>query len=140
MTEASKKSHVFVLLTSSLGTNPESGLLTNIWRELAQRYGDVKFCQIRADLCIEGYPEKNTPTVLIYKDGDIKKQIVTLRELKGDNTSVDDLERLLVDIGAVKQNDPRMKRRKDEESPVVNGKIRSGNRNATVDEDDSDWD
>lgn len=139
MTEVSHKSYVFVLLTSSLGTNHESALLTQIWRDLAQRFGDVKFCEIRADLCIEGYPERNTPTVLIYKDGDIKKQVVTLRELRGDKTDVRDLERVLVEVGAVKQTDPRMERRRDEEEPAARGKLRSGNRNATVDDDDSDW-
>lgn len=87
VTEASNKAYIFVLLTSSQGTNVESRILIEIWRELAQRFGDVKFCQIRADLCIEGYPDKNTPTVLVYKDGDIKKQIVTLRELRGTHTS-----------------------------------------------------
>jgi len=139
VTEVSKKSFVFVLLTSSLGTNIQSALLTNMWRELAQRYGNVKFCQIRADLCIESYPERNTPTILIYRDGDIKKQVVTLREILGDNTSVTDIEKLLVEIGAVKQNDPRMKRRDEEHPRVSNGKIRGGNTNATVDDDDSDW-
>jgi hypothetical protein len=89
VTEASSKAYVLVLLTSSHGTNPESRILIEIWRQLAQRFGDVKFCQIRADLCIEGYPEKNTPTVLIYKDGDIKKQIVTLRELRGAHTTAE---------------------------------------------------
>ena len=63
--------------------------MIEIWRELAKRFGDVKFCQIRADLCIEGYPEKNTPTVLVYKDGDIKKQLVTLRELRGPQTKAE---------------------------------------------------
>jgi hypothetical protein len=88
VTEASKSAFVFVLLTSSQGTNTESRVLIEIWRELAKRFGDVKFCQIRADLCIEGYPDKNTPTVLVYKDGDIRKQIVTLRELGGVRTGV----------------------------------------------------
>lgn len=87
VTEASKDAFVFVLLTSSQGTNTESRVLIEIWRELAQRFGDVKFCQMRAELCIEGYPDKNTPTVLVYKDGDIKRQIVTLRELGGVRTS-----------------------------------------------------
>jgi len=87
VTEASNKAYVFVLLTSSQGTNVESRILIEIWRELAQRFGDVKFCQIRGDLCIEGYPDKNTPTVLVYKDGDIKRQIVTLRELHGTRTA-----------------------------------------------------
>jgi len=89
VTEASNKSYVFVLLTSSQGTNVESRLLIEIWRALAQRFGDVKFCQIRADLCIEGYPEKNTPTVLVYKSGDIRRQIVTLRELRGSHTTAE---------------------------------------------------
>lgn len=88
VTEASKNAYVFVLLTSSQGTNTESRILIEIWRELAKRFGDVKFCQMRADLCIEGYPDKNTPTVLVYKDGDIKKQLVTLRELGGVRTTV----------------------------------------------------
>jgi len=87
VTEASQKAYVFVLLTSSQGTNTESRVLIEIWRELAQRFGDVKFCQMRAELCIEGYPDKNTPTVLVYKDGDIKRQIVTLKELGGVRTS-----------------------------------------------------
>jgi hypothetical protein len=79
---------VLVLLTSSTGTNTESRVMIEHWRELAKRFGDVKFCQMRADLCIEGYPDKNTPTVLIYKDGDIKRQIVTLMQLSGPRTSV----------------------------------------------------
>jgi len=89
VTEASSKAYVLVLLTSSHGTNGESRIMIDIWRELAQRFGDVKFCQMRADLCIEGYPEKNTPTVLVYKDGDIKKQLVTLRELRGTQTKAE---------------------------------------------------
>ena len=88
VTEASKKAFVLVHLTSSLGTNVESRLLTELWREMAQKFGDIKFCEIRADMCIEGYPERNTPTVLIYRDGDIKKQLVTLKELSGDETTI----------------------------------------------------
>ena len=68
---------------------------------------------MRADLCIEGYPDKNTPTVLVYKDGDIKKQLVTLKELGGVRTSMQDLERLLVDVGAVKLGDARLRRKAD---------------------------
>ena len=70
-----------------MGTNTESRLLTELWRELARKFGDVKFCEMRADLCIEGYPERNTPTILVYHKGDIVKQIVTLRELGGQSTT-----------------------------------------------------
>jgi hypothetical protein len=168
VTEASKEAFIFVLLTSSQGTNTESRVLIQIWRELATRFGDVKFCQIRADLCIEGYPDKNTPTVLIYKDGDIKRQIVTLRDLGGVRTNTQgthslrkqvlerkqhlfsgvppglinilthaDLEKLLIDIGAVKRGDQRLQK-KAETKDASSSKIRQGK--TTGDDDDSDWD
>lgn len=89
VTEASSKTFVLVNLTSPLGSNVESRVLNDLWRELAAKFGDIKFCQIRADMCIEGYPEKNTPTILIYKDGEIKKQFVTLRELNGVRTKLE---------------------------------------------------
>ena len=88
VTEASNKAFVVVHLTSSLGKNIESRLLTELWREMARKFGDIKFCEIRADLCIDGYPERNTPTILVYRDGDVKKQVVTLRGLKGQYTSI----------------------------------------------------
>lgn len=88
VTEASNTAFVLVHLTSSLGTNVESRLLTEVWREMALRFGDIKFCEIRADMCIEGYPERNTPTILVYRNGDIKKQVVTLKELSGEQTNI----------------------------------------------------
>lgn len=144
VTEASHKAHVFALLTSSLGTNTESALLISLWRNLAPRFGDVKFCQIRADLCIEGYPEKNTPTVLVYRDGDIKRQIVTLKDLRGEKTSAEDIEKVLVDVGAIKVTDSRLTsntRRKEEEGGQRQGGLRQSARKTTLeDDDDSDWD
>ncbi|PGH15079.1 hypothetical protein AJ79_02605 [Helicocarpus griseus UAMH5409] len=110
VTEASSKYFVLVNLTSSSVNNIESQLLTELWRQLAQKYGDIKFCEMRANMCIEGYPDKNTPTILAYKDGDIKRQIVTLRELRGVKTSVADIEKVLVDIGAISENDSRLKK------------------------------
>jgi hypothetical protein len=77
-----------VLLTSSSGTNEESRLLIEVWRESARKFGELKFCQMQANLCIDGYPDRNTPTVLIYKDGQIVKQIVTLRDLRGLQTGL----------------------------------------------------
>lgn len=88
VTEVSAKSYVLVLLTSE-GRNVESRILIEIWQRLASRFGDIKFCQMQANMCIEGYPERNTPTILVYKNGDIIKQIVTLKELKGLRTSIE---------------------------------------------------
>ncbi|KAF2274893.1 thioredoxin-like protein [Westerdykella ornata] len=139
VTDASKDAFVFVLLTSSQGVNTESRIAIEIWRELARKFGDVKFCQIRADLCIEGYPERNTPTVLVYKDGDIKKQLVTLREVGGVRCKAADIEKVLVEVGAVKQTDPRLRRNREEgEEEAGHSKIRQGKTSA--DDEDSDWD
>ncbi|KIW22654.1 uncharacterized protein PV07_10931 [Cladophialophora immunda] len=131
VTEESARAFVLVNLTSSLGTNVESRVLSELWRQAARKYGDVKFCEMRADLCIEGYPEKNTPTILVYKDGDIKRQIVTLAQLNGVRTGLRDLERLLVEVGAVTENDMRLRRKDDDEDE---------NKNGQENEDDDDWD
>ena len=96
VTEASNKAFVLVHLTSSLGTNVESRLLTEMWRQLAKKFGEIKFCEMRADMCIEGYPERNTPTILVYRDGDIKKQVVTLGELGGEQTTIEGTFRLFL--------------------------------------------
>ncbi|KAK7731308.1 Proteolipid protein 2 [Botryosphaeria dothidea] len=135
VTDASKEAWVLVLLTAA-STNTESQRAVELWRELARKFGDIKFCQIRANMCIEGYPDRNTPTVLTYKDGDIKRQIVTLKELNGPRTSVEDVEKLLIDIGALKHGDPRLKQ-KEEEPDESSKKIRQ---TRVDDDEDSDWD
>ena len=134
VTEESSKAFVLVNLTSSLGTNVESRVLTELWRQAAVKFGDVKFCQIRADLCIEGYPERNTPTILVYKDGDIKRQIVTLAQLNGPRSSMRDIERVLLEVGAITENDVRLKRKDSDEE--LNG----SNKPTVEDDHDDDWD
>ena len=135
VTAASSTCFVLVHLRSSVETNVESRVLSELWREMARKYGDVKFCEMRADMCIEGYPERNTPTILVYKDGDIKRQIVTLAELNGPRSSVADLESMLLDLGAVKEHDVRLKRRGSEDNlQQQNGAKRS------VENDENDWD
>lgn len=133
VTEESSKAYVLVNLTSSLGTNVESRVLTELWRQLAVKFGDIKFCEIRADLCIEGYPERNTPTILIYKDGQIKRQLVTLQQLNGVRTNQRDIEGVLLEVGAVAENDVRLKRKESDEG--LNAK-----RGKEESDDDDDWD
>lgn len=144
VTEASKSAPVLVNLTSGLGTNVESRVLTELWREAAKEFGEVKFCEIRGDQAIEGYPDRNCPTILIYKDGDIVKQIVTLVMLNGVRTSMKDIDNLLIDVGAVQNNDMRiMKRRRDAEEEEAEAPKRSGLRGSKLQpntEDDEDWD
>jgi len=146
VTEESNKTFVFVLLTSSSGTNVESRIMIDIWRTLSKKYGELKFCQMQANLCIDGYPDKNTPTVLVYKDGEIRKQIVTLRELNGVRTDVADVEKALITLGALKAGDKRLSRKdvEDENMGVEQKKIKQGGfargKRHEDDGEDSDWD
>ncbi|KAL9603559.1 MAG: hypothetical protein Q9219_001062 [cf. Caloplaca sp. 3 TL-2023] len=138
VTEASRKAFVLVHLTSSLGINVESRLLTELWRDLARKFGDIKFCEMRGDMCIEGYPDRNTPTILVYRDGDIRRQIITLKELAGSQTEIRDLEKLLVDVGALEANDTRLLHAASHErSEVPTSKGAATSNHA---DDDSDWD
>ena len=102
---------------------------------MARKYGDIKFCEIRADMCIEAYPERNTPTILVYKNGDIQRQIITLAELNGPRTIIADLEKMLLDLGAVQQNDVRMKRRNSDD-----GLQHSNRERSAAEDDDDEWD
>jgi hypothetical protein len=143
VTDASKVGPVLVNLTSGMGTNVESRILTELWRQAAREFGEVKFCEISGDQAIEGYPDKNCPTILIYNNGDIVKQIVTLAMLDGVKTTMKNIDALLIEIGAVKDNDMRiMKRRREEEdeedTPRHSG-LRGSTRQANADSDD-DWD
>lgn len=110
VTEASKSAYVLVHLASSMSNDGESRLLTSIWQDLAVTFSNIKFCEIQGDMCIEGYPEKNCPTILVYHDGDIVKQMVTLKELNGPRTAQEDLEGLLLGLGALTSRDPRLAR------------------------------
>lgn len=149
VTEASHKAPVFVNLISSMGTNVESRVLSDLWRQAAQEYGDIKFCEIRADKAIENYPDQNCPTILVYRNGDIVKQIVTLVTLGGVRIGMLQIDDLLVEVGAIDEKDMRVVKRKrdaeDAKEEALMGKgIRSGNlRHAGGDDDeddDDDWD
>ncbi|KAI1130022.1 thioredoxin-like protein [Nemania abortiva] len=146
VTEASNNGTVFVNLTSALGTNVESRVLSELWRQAAKEYGDIKFCEIRADKAIENYPDRNCPTILVYKSGDIVKQIVTLMTIGGVRTSMLQIDNLLVEVGAVDAKDMRVIKRRREAEDAKDDKsaargVKNGNlRHATVDDDDDDWD
>jgi thioredoxin-like negative regulator of GroEL len=143
VTEASAHGPVLVNLTSGLGTNVESRVLTDLWRKAAAEYGEVKFCQIRGDMAIEGYPDRNCPTILIYKNGDIVKQIVTLATVGGVRIGMPDIDKLLIEIGAIKDSDMRaIKRKRDaedqEEADHKSGSIRNTAQDTNVEDDE--WD
>ncbi|KAJ4410564.1 Proteolipid protein 2 [Gnomoniopsis sp. IMI 355080] len=145
VTEASQNGPVFVNLTSSTNTNVEARVLSDLWRQAAKEYGDIKFCEMRAEQAIENYPEKNCPTILVYKNGDIVKQVVTLALVGGVRMSMLNLDKILVEVGAVPESDMRvLKRRREaedaEEERLLGNKGIKNSNLANNDSDDDDWD
>jgi hypothetical protein len=145
VTDASHNGPVFVNLMSSMGTNVESRVLSELWKQAAREYGDVKFCEIRADKAIENYPDRNCPTILVYKNGDIVKQVVTLVTVGGVRMGMLELDNILVEVGAVGEKDMRVVKRKRDaedlkEEQLMSKGIKSGNLRHNIAEDDDDWD
>ncbi|KAK0546967.1 Proteolipid protein 2 [Tilletia horrida] len=76
---------------------------------LAAKHPSTKFVSIVGDKCIPNYPDRNLPTLLIYKNGDLHRQIVGLRPeigLDGMNTKLADVELLLTAVGAIERPNP----------------------------------
>lgn len=145
VTDASKNGPVLVNLMASMGTNVESRVLSELWRQAAKEYGDIKFCEIRASQAIENYPDRNCPTILIYNKGDIVKQVVTLLTLGGVRTNMRHIDDLLVEVGAVPDSDMRVVKRRraaeDAEEERLAGKsIKTGAVGRSLEDDDDDWD
>ncbi|KAK9473128.1 Phosducin-like protein 2 [Dipodascopsis tothii] len=109
ITDVSAQAFVFVHM-SSLSGNVQSRLLARMFTEAAALFKDVKFVDIAAQRAVEGYPERNCPTLLVYKDGDVRRQLVTLREIGGDQANIRELVRFMVAVGAVGADDARAAR------------------------------
>lgn len=143
VTDASQKGPVFVNLTASMGTNVESRKLTELWRQAAREYGDIKFCEIRASQAIENYPDRNCPTILVYHKGDIVKQIVTLMTIGGVRVNMRNIDDLLVEVGAVPDSDMRVVKRRreaedEEEERLARSSIKTGMAGRSLDDDEED--
>lgn len=51
--------------------------------QLSSAHRATKFLQIGAQACIEGYPDRNVPTVFVYRDGAVAANIVGMAEFGG---------------------------------------------------------
>lgn len=84
-----KDKFIFISLYS---TNLQSKILLNNLSKLASGFPYIKFVQIKGETCIENYPIYMCPTIIVYKNNQIVKQMVSLKDLKGNETSFDDLK------------------------------------------------
>jgi len=69
---------VYVILHLHQDYVDVSGRLNMIFEELAKAYKTYKFLRIRADRCIENFPDTKVPTVIIYYNGELKHNIVKI--------------------------------------------------------------
>ena len=99
-TEKSKKKGTGVVCFLYKDGIEECRLLAGYLDTLAAKYPTTKFVSIVGDKCIPNYPDKNLPTMLIYRNGELHRQIIGLRPeigLDGMKTKLEDIE-LICDI------------------------------------------
>ncbi|WFD35625.1 Proteolipid protein 2 [Malassezia cuniculi] len=112
---------------------------------LAARYPASKFVSIIGSQCIPNYPDTNLPTLLIYRAGELVRQIIGLRPeigLDGMKTKLEDIELLLAAVGAIEKRPQNLKPREEQqrdEDDEPTGAIRGPSKQADSD-DDLDWD
>ncbi|XP_022192114.2 viral IAP-associated factor homolog isoform X2 [Nilaparvata lugens] len=93
---------------------PLCALINQHLNELAQKFPATKFLKSVSTTCIPNYPDRNLPTIFVYFEGELKIQFVGPLEFRGPNLSVDDLEWMLGQAGAIvsqMSEDPRPKPR-----------------------------
>lgn len=56
---------------------------------LARKFPDVKFIKAISTTCIPNYPDRNLPTVFVYREGDIKAQFIGPLVFGGMNLTID---------------------------------------------------
>lgn len=79
----------------------ECAIMDQCLGELAERYPATKFLKIRGAECIQGYPEANMPTLLLYTNGKCQQTLVGLERFGGEGTSPDLIAISLNQFGAV---------------------------------------
>lgn len=91
---------------------PLCSLINQHITNLAVKFPQVKFLKSISTTCIPNYPDKNLPTLFIYKDGDMKHQWIGPLVFGGMNFKQDELEWRLHETGIVKsemENNPKPK-------------------------------
>lgn len=144
VTEALKKGDdgTWVLVHMSSQAALQSRLLAQLLSELAIKYPEIKICDIPARSAVENYPEKNCPTLIIYHQGNIVKQFITLTQLGGNATTLEDLEKVLVDTSIVSPKDRRLLVNQDDSGEEDNGRgksLRFASRRPVNESDDDDF-
>ena len=88
VTRASRDHCVVAHLYSAL--QPTCNQLSALLASLAQRFPATKFVSIVAQEAIPNYPARLTPTLLVYRNGDLSSQIVSAEQFTGGGSMTSD--------------------------------------------------
>lgn len=141
----------YVVLHLFAQTEPECQILDKFMGTVAAKFRAVKFCKIRAQEAIHNFPSHKCPTILIYKNTQIIKQIEKLGIFGGPKTSPASIEWVLAQpitvrpAGAAEDVTHQILQTEMTEHPVnaqnrLNVQKKSKHRGNDSDDDDSDSD
>ena len=89
-----------VVFLCKKGHYPSSYMLV-LLEKLARKFRRLKVVQISSTECIPDYPDRNLPTLLLYKDDDLLSQLVATAPYGGSSYGIDDVEWELAQHGLV---------------------------------------
>ena len=110
-------------------------VLNRVLAEIARKHADVKFVKIRAKTAVPDWPDGNLPAAYLYKDGEMRKQLVGSREMATGPPPFTALsvERKLVELGVLKVEDVEEEASDEEQES-------SGRRSTYSRDDGATWD
>lgn len=92
--------------------NPGCDKVDDIFVQLSKKHSAVKFLRIKGTNAIRNFPEKNCPTILVYKDGELATQFGSF----GTSTTIEKIEWEMAKQGIVTttlKEDPVKKKKED---------------------------
>ena len=141
VTEESKKPGVWVVVHLFSDNNAECVVLHQAFEKLAKKFMTVRFLKIIGHHCIEGYPEENLPTFIIYNQGECQHHIIGAKQCSGSNATSDTVEWFLSELGVLETSlveDPREQKslrfQVNKSSPVGRRKGRNGREGRNADD------
>ena len=92
-------------------------VLNRVLAEIARKHAQVKFVKIRAKTAVPDWPDNNLPAAYLYKDGEMRTQLVGSREIATGPPPFTALsvERKLVELGVLAAADVEEDGSEDEE-------------------------
>lgn len=91
VSEGSKNGHWVVCCLFEPGAR-SSNIMLHCLQNIAARHPDVKFVKIVGSICIENYPSRNCPTLLLYHNGEAKGHIKGTTQFGGETMTADVIE------------------------------------------------